>query len=147
MVRSMNDRGFTLIETALVLAIFAIIVYMASLSILNFTSKYRLEKAVGEIRAALNTARAKSILNGSNFRVRFGADCYRIETYDENANIWIPDAVAGIEGASVEANNAPVFTPEGSVTNLATIRVSNSWGGYKLTLAITGRIKTTRLPA
>ena len=147
MVRSMNGRGFTLIETAVVLAIFAIIIYMASLSILNLASKYRLEKAVGEIRSALNTARAKSILNGCNFRVRFGADFYRIETYDENANIWVPDDEAGIEGATVEANNAPVFTPEGSVTNLATIRVSNGWGGYKLTLAITGRIKTTRLSA
>ncbi|MCX6566653.1 MAG: prepilin-type N-terminal cleavage/methylation domain-containing protein [Candidatus Aminicenantes bacterium] len=147
MVRSMTGRGFTLIETALVLAIFAIIIYMAAFSFLNLASKYRLEKAVGEVRAALNTARAKSILNGCNFRVRFGADCYRIENYDETANIWIPDTAAGIEGATVEANNTPVFTPEGAVTNLATIRISNGWGGYKLTLAITGRIKTTRLPA
>ncbi len=142
----MTGRGFTLIETVLVLAIFAIIITLASISFLNLASKYRLEIAVGEVRAALNTARAKSILSGDNCRVRFGADFYRLETYDETAHIWIPDTLAGIEGATVEANNTPVFTPEGAVTNLATIRVSNGWGGYKLTLAITGRIRISRLP-
>ena len=143
----MTGRGFTLIEAVLALAILAVIITAASLSFLNLAAKYRLEKAVGEVRTALVSARAKSILNGRRFRVRFGADFYRIETYDENSGLWLPDASAGIEGAAVTANNAPVFTPEGGVTNMAMIKIFNGWGAYKMTLAITGRIKIARLPS
>ena len=136
-----------MIEAVLALAILAVIITAASLSFLNLAAKYRLEKAVGEVRTALVSARAKSILNGRRFRVRFGADFYRIKTYDENSGLWLPDASAGIEGAAVTANNAPVFTPEGGVTNMATIKIFNGWGAYKMTLAITGRIKIARLPS
>lgn len=145
MVRMKPGGGFTLIEIAVVLAVLAVVTAMASLPLMNLTAKYRLEKAVGEVRAALNTARAKSILDGINYRVRFGANRCLVEKYDEVANAWNPDAAAAFEGAAVEANNSPVFTPEGTVTNLATIRVTNRWGGYKMTLAITGRIKIVRL--
>jgi prepilin-type N-terminal cleavage/methylation domain-containing protein len=147
MVRMKAALGFTLIETVLVLAIMAMMISMASFPLMNLAAKYRLDKAVGEVRAALNTARAKSSLDGLNYRVSFGADRCWIEKYDETAMTWSLDAAAAFEGATVEANNNPVFTPEGTVTNLATIRVTNRWGGYKMTLAITGRIKTTRLPA
>lgn len=48
-----------------------------------------------------------------------------------------------LEGVNVEANNSPLFHPEGTVSNLASIYVFNSWGKYRITIAITGRIKTT----
>jgi prepilin-type N-terminal cleavage/methylation domain-containing protein len=147
MERSLTGRGFTLIETVLALSVLAMIIYLASFSLLNLAPKYKLEKAVWEVRAALNTARAKSILEGFNFRVRLRAESYSIEKFDETAKIWRQETSSGFEGVTVEANNSPVFTPEGSVTNLATIRVTNGWGGYKLTLAITGRIKVARLPS
>lgn len=147
MVRLTETRGFTLVEIIVALAILAILISLAYVPLMNLVDKYRLEKAVGEVRAALNTGRAKAILDGLNYRVRFAANRCEIEKYDEDAKAWIIEAAAGFEGAAVEANNNPVFTPEGTVTNLATIRVANRRGGYKLTLAITGRIKIVRLPA
>jgi len=42
---------------------------------------------------------------------------------------------------TLKANNTPVFYPEGTVSNLATILVSNDRGGYRITLAMTGRVK------
>jgi prepilin-type N-terminal cleavage/methylation domain-containing protein len=147
MVRLMDRRGFTLIEIVIVLAILAMAISMASFPLMNLAEKIRLEKAVGEVRAALNTARIKALLDGVNFRVRFAENRFEIEKFDEDAESWTLDTAAGFEGAAVEANNSPIFTPEGTVTNLATIRVVNRWGGYKMTLAITGRIKTIRLPS
>jgi len=147
MARSMTGRGFTLIEAVLAIAILAMMIYLASFSFFNLVPKYKLEKAVWEVRAALNTARARSILDGFNYRVRLRAESYAIEKYDETAKTWRQETSTGLEGVTVEANNNPVFTPEGSVTNLASIRVTNGWGGYKLTLAITGRIKVARLPS
>ena len=146
MERPLTGReGYSLIEAILVLAIAAMTIYLASASLLDLAPKYRLEKAVREVRAALNTARAKSILDGANYRVRLRPESYAIEKFDDAADAWRPDSIHGLEGVTVETNNTPVFTPEGSVTNLATIRILNDWGGYRLTLAITGRVKIARI--
>jgi len=147
MDRPLNGRGFTLIETVLALSLLATLTYLASFSLMGLAAKYHLEKAVWDVRAALSAARARAILDETRFRVRFWPDHVLLERYDEAAGAWRSDASTWIEDAVIEANNAPVFSPEGTVANLATIIVSNSWSGYKLTLAITGRIKTVRLPS
>jgi len=50
-----------------------------------------------------------------------------------------------LEGVRIEANNSPIFHPTGTVTGLATILVSNSRGAYRITLAISGRIKVVKI--
>jgi prepilin-type N-terminal cleavage/methylation domain-containing protein len=145
MVRPLNARGFTLIETVLVLALLAALIYLGSFSLFGLSHKYRLETAVWNVRAALSSARAGSILDGFSYRVRFREDHIFLDRFSEEEGIWLAVSTTWIEGAAIEANNSPVFTPEGTVANLATVKVTNDWGGYKLTLAITGRIKTVRL--
>ncbi len=55
------------------------------------------------------------------------------------------ESAGAVEGVWIQANNTPTFHPAGTVSNFATILVSNSWGTNKITLAITGRIKVTEL--
>lgn len=143
----MKTCGFTLIEAVLAIALLAAMTYLASFSLMGLTDKYELEKAVWEVRAALSTARVKSVLDSLDHRVRFRPDHVFLERFDEETEQWLGLSSSRIEGAVIEANNSPIFTPEGTVTNLATIKVTNGWGGYQLTLAITGRIKTVRRPA
>jgi prepilin-type N-terminal cleavage/methylation domain-containing protein len=138
-------KGFTLLEAALAMAILSMIVYLASTSFLSLIPKYQLEKSVWEIRSALNAARYKSLFEGVSYRVRFSDNGYTVEKYDDTAKKWNVAGRRTLEGATVEANNAPLFTPEGTVSGLATITVSNVRGKYKITLAITGRIKSTRI--
>ncbi len=125
--------------------ILATLVYMAATSFLNLAPKYRLEKAVWELGAALQSAKYKSLFEGTSIRVRIYSGSYALEKYDEKLGIWRLGEKHFLDGVKVEANNTPVFTPDGMTSGMATITVGNSWGKYKITVAITGRIRTTRL--
>jgi prepilin-type N-terminal cleavage/methylation domain-containing protein len=138
--------GFTLIETVVVLALAGGILGLGTGSLLSLVPKYRLESAVWEVRSALNRARWQALHEGVSFRVRFLSAGVTTERYDPESETWRLCRRLPIEGVRVTANNTPVFTALGSVTGLATITAVNNWGGYKLTLAITGRVKTARIP-
>lgn len=140
-----RPRGFTLIEAVFVIALVGALVYAGAGSFLSLAPKYRLESAVWQVRSALNAARYKAVFEGNSVRVRFSPAGVATEKYDPDRKAWLPVSRKSSEGVRIEANNSPVFTGQGTVTGLATITVANEWGAYKLTLAITGRVKTTRV--
>jgi len=140
-----SKRGFTLYEVVISLSIFAIICSIALTSFLNLVPKYKLKKAVWEINSRMNYARYKAIFEGIKVRVRFGSQSYSIEKYEMNQKKWMQETTCFLEGVIIEATNNPIFHPTGTVSNLASITVSNSWGKYKISLAISGRIKTVKL--
>jgi prepilin-type N-terminal cleavage/methylation domain-containing protein len=141
----MKRKGFTLLETVLAMALAAFFAYAGSISFNRLVPKFHLQRAVWEIESSLNQARFKSIWRGAPVRVRFEDSAYRLEFYDSAAKTWRLDRAGRLEGVTVEANNSPSFYPEGTVSNLATISVSNSRGAYKITIAISGRIKAARV--
>ena len=136
-----KTKGFSLIEVLICLFIFSIMVGLSSTSFLSLSPKYKLQKAAWEIRSRLNFARYKAVFEGEKVRVSIDSTRYKIEQYDENQNLWVLKLESILEGVSVNANNSPLFHPGGTVSNLASIYVTNSWGQYKITIAITGRIK------
>jgi prepilin-type N-terminal cleavage/methylation domain-containing protein len=138
-------KGFTLIEAVLAVALLAVLVYLGSVSFLELVPKYRLEKAVWDIRSALNAARYKALFEGASYRLRFAPAAFTLDKFDDGKNAWVMAERHSSEGVTFESNNSPVFTPEGTVTGLATIFIKNGWGTYKITIAITGRIKSARV--
>lgn len=143
----MNRRrpaGQTLIETVLVLALAGFVVQAGAFSWKRLEPKYRLQSAVWEVRTCLNEARFKSIWIGQPARVRFVSHGYRLEIYEEGTKSWRLQRAGVVDGAEIQANNAPTFYPQGTVANLASIIVSNSRGSYKITIAISGRIKAVK---
>lgn len=139
-------KGFTLLELLVLFSIFAIVLGLASISSLNSSDKYRLQKAVWEVHAKLNYARFKAIFDGTKSRVIFNQTGYTIEKFDQDMGDWKFDVGNVLEGVHVQANNNPMFHPQGTVSNLVSIILSNSWGSYKITLAISGRIKIVKQP-
>jgi prepilin-type N-terminal cleavage/methylation domain-containing protein len=137
--------GFTLLEAVLVLALVSILVLAGAASVSRSAARFELERAVWEIKMRLNQARIRSIWEGAPTRLRIDRAGFSLETYDEDTKTWKPTESGLWEGVAVEANNTPVYHPTGSVTGMATILVSNARGAYKITLAITGRIKATKL--
>jgi hypothetical protein len=143
--RKRQIKGTTLIEVALVIFILAVLAVIASFSFIDLSPKYQLKKAVWEINSQMNYARFKAIFYETPFRIKFDSSGYKVEKYEASHKIWALDRFGFLESVALRSNNTPTFHPKGTVSNLASIYVSNSWGSYKITLAITGRIKITKL--
>ena len=140
-----HERGATLLETLAGLAVLGILIGLASAELTDRSPKYRLLKTVREIHSRMNHARYKAIYAGTKVRLRLGSASYRLETWDQYNGEWIGGPQRFVEGVRIEANNTPTFHPIGTVSNLCSIHVSNSWGHFKLSLAITGRIKIVQV--
>ena len=137
--------GFSLLETIIFGLILAIIISLFSLGFTTLYPKYKLKRAVWEIYSRLNYARYKAIFRTVKIKVKFDSTGYALQKYDSKRKEWVTNEWGFLDGVSIEATNSPIFHPMGTVSNLASIYLSNTQGRYKITLAITGRIKITQL--
>jgi len=140
----MREKGMTLIEATIVLALISLLILAGAESVSGIAPRYQLQRAVWEVRARLNQARIRSVWEGISVRVRLSSASIALDQYDEEGKTWRTMQTEFLEGVRIEANNSPIFHPTGTVTGLATILVSNSRGAYKITLAISGRIKVVK---
>jgi prepilin-type N-terminal cleavage/methylation domain-containing protein len=136
--------GFTLVETLLALALCALLAAGGLAAVGRLAPKFQLRSAAWVVTSSLNQARFQAILTGETRRVRFAPPGLRLERYDASAGQWVFLRAAALPGVRVQANNAPAFHPQGTVSDLATITLTNSQGGYRITVAITGRIRAVR---
>jgi Tfp pilus assembly protein FimT len=141
----MKEKGFSLVETVLAITLAGFLIYGGSVSFKQLVPRFQLQTGLWEIQSSLNQARFKAAWRGRRYRVRFEGPACALEAYDEGSGTWRLDRLARFEGVEVTANNSPTFYPEGTVSDLATISVSNSRGAYKITVAISGRIKTVKV--
>jgi prepilin-type N-terminal cleavage/methylation domain-containing protein len=139
-----RGAGFTLVEVVLALALAGLFALGGGAVVNRLVPKFRLRSGTWEVTAGLNQARFKAILSGSSVRVRFAASGFAFERYDEEAGSWRASRTVFLPGVAVRANNAPVFHPQGTVSDMASITISNAQGIYRITVAITGRIRTVR---
>ena len=93
----------------------------------------------------MNYARYKAIYKGMKYKVSFESNSYVLEKFDEHKGEWITEQRSFLDGVRIAANNSPIFHPRGTVSNLASIIITNSHGQYKISLAISGRIKVTEM--
>jgi prepilin-type N-terminal cleavage/methylation domain-containing protein len=143
----MNKRtcGFSLIEVVISIAILGLFIALLSHSFTNQAPKYQLKKATWEIYSRLNYARYKAIYRGMKYKVNFEANSYVLEKFDDPKGEWRTEQRSFLEGVTITANNSPIFHPRGTVSNMASITVENSRGKYKISIAISGRIKVTEM--
>jgi len=141
----MDKKGFTLVEAVIILALVSLLILAGTGSISGLAPRYQLQRAVWEVRSRLNQARIRSVWEGVSVRVRLGSGAIALEQFDEEGKTWRALQTEFLEGVRIEANNSPIFHPAGTVTGLATILVSNSRGAYRITLAISGRIKVVKI--
>ncbi len=139
-----GGRGFTVIEVLVALSIGALLLSGAAAAVGRLGPKLRLRSGTWLVTSALNQARVQAILTGEARRVRFERPGLLHERFEGTSGEWVVTQAVALPGVAVRANNAPVFHPQGTVSDLATISVSNAAGNYRITVAITGRIRTVR---
>ncbi|MBN2245585.1 MAG: prepilin-type N-terminal cleavage/methylation domain-containing protein [Candidatus Aminicenantes bacterium] len=137
--------GFSLIEILVVMFILTVVLFLLSSSIFSKSSRHYLDKSAYEVYARMNQARYKAIFAGTKVRVVFSSHSCSSEIFQKNDNTWKLHQRTFLEHASIDANNSPIFHPIGTVSNLASIYIRNDSGAYKITLAISGRIKLVKL--
>lgn len=137
-------RGFTLIEVVAVLAIAGCLAYGGAAALGRLGARLDLRSGIWQVTSGLHQARFRAILSGEPVRVRFTTSGFVLERYDRGADSWRAARAVLLPRVVVQANNAPVFHPGGTVSGLATITVSNAQGSYRITVAITGRVRTVR---
>jgi Tfp pilus assembly protein FimT len=139
------DRGYSLLEAVVGLALIFLVIYSASNAFLGNGPTHRLNKAAWEVQTRLSYARHKAVFEGRPFRVRFQPAGYVIEEFDPATKSWRPEVNGACEGVIIKANNSPTFYPAGTVSDMATITISNRAGSCRITLAISGRVRVVRL--
>ncbi|MGB9893323.1 MAG: GspH/FimT family pseudopilin [Candidatus Saccharicenans sp.] len=137
-------KGYSLLETTLTLSVVAVLMLIGSSFRIN-NGRHQLEVAVRKIYSNLSLARFRSIQRQLPIRVSFNENFCELAEYDSQQSLWITRNRELLEGVKITANNFPVFYPQGTVSNLATIKVLNANGTYQITVAITGRIKASKL--
>ena len=137
-------NGFALVEAVLALALAGLFAFGIAYSVGRLAPKLDLQSGVWEVTSGLNQARFRAILSGAPVRVRFASPGLIFERYDEAAGSWRAARAVILPGVRVKANNSPIFHPQGTVSGLASITIWNARGAYRITVAITGRIRTVR---
>ena len=135
--------GYSLLEAVISMSIVLAIVFIGS-SLRPDARKHQLQTAVNQIYSSLSLARFRAIHRQVPVKVSFHENFCELSEFDSQKSFWVIRSRRFLEGVEITSNNEPIFYPQGTVSNLASIKVSNDRGLYLITIAITGRLKISQ---
>jgi prepilin-type N-terminal cleavage/methylation domain-containing protein len=156
-----NDRGFTLIELAIVIAIIGILSSIAVPVYHAWFPKYRLKKAVMDLRANMNATKLEAIKNNGEWAIFFdtSSNSYHICSDDGANNIW--DGPSGDDTVETSINlstygsgirysgvsGGPLVFGNRGLANAVIVNMTNKTGSasFRVQTSLSGGIILDRL--
>lgn len=145
-----NQRGFTLIESLIVMAVIGVLASVAIPTYLHHMPKFRLNGAARQVMSDLLAARRQALSQHHKVQVIFAHDqSYTIwtDTNDNGKTDSGETKTKDIQAyhVTLTSNNTPTFYPRGLVINLPTITLKYANNTKKLkkciSISIAGRLK------
>jgi type II secretion system protein H len=147
----MRERGFTITELMIVIAIMGGVTAVATPSISRWLTSIRLESATRELASTLQLARVKAITQNTSIRINFDTTVHTYQMQQRNAadlTAWnnidkAKTLPAGIRFGSVTGNPVTFQSGRGSILpgSNSTITLQNIQGKTNAVLvAQTGRV-------
>jgi len=144
----MNQKGITLIELIVVMAIIAIGAALTTPNISGWLPTYRLRSATRDVVSIMRVAQLKAVSNNTSYRVTFNTvnDSYVLE-YQDTGGGWVTEGETqslptGVKFNTTFAGNITTFLPNSTATD-GNVTLNNNKGTNKRIrlLGLTGRIR------
>lgn len=145
------DKGFTLVELLIVVALMAVIAAIAVPSITKTLPHQRLNRAARDILSELNAARLKAITSNNKYKVVFTLNAYpALDTYRMYAYVtgaWTLETTrttvtmpAGIDITAPTSTFEIIYNSNGTATatNICLSNLSDSAGTDKASITFEG---------
>jgi prepilin-type N-terminal cleavage/methylation domain-containing protein len=154
MMRIEEERGFTLNELVIVVAIIGILSTMAIPSFQGYMAKNRLKGAARMVFSDLMAAKMKAVTLNQKVKVSFGGQIYRIwndadsdGTVAENEGDNLQrDIHIEYYDVTLTASANPIFHPRGTAALGGTVKVTNPLGSKYVIVALNGRVRISDTP-
>lgn len=145
-VKGRSQCGYTLLEILVSSSIALLCAAIGYPMLAGIQLRHAASVSSSLVSSDLLALRYHAVAEGVHYRMRMEDDSsYLLEK--QLRGTWIPVRRRKLEGpVTIESNSSPVFTPTGSVTNMATIYVEAGGARVrKISLSIMGRVKVERL--
>lgn len=116
-----GNRGFTIIELMVTIAVLAIIALMAAPSMSDFIEKQRLNSSERELVNAISQTRSQSVFNRSDLLLALNRSSATATTINwtpkNNSTLTVNSIADGVVGGSIAVNTI-TFTSTGQISSL-----------------------------
>jgi prepilin-type N-terminal cleavage/methylation domain-containing protein len=139
-----ENRGLTVLELLISMAIFSILITMGFTGFKSFQNRSQVTNSIRTVTSALNTARYQAIEENRSIKVFQAGSRFllkiKINKKWETIKTFNLD-----EEVEVYMNASPVFHATGYVSPLCSITIKSEKYSYKISISIAGRIKVIKL--
>ena len=144
----MNQKGITLIELVVVMAIIAIGAALTTPNIGGWLPSYRLRSATRDVVSIMRVAQIKAVSNNTQYQAVFnpGNSTYVLQYRDTGGN-WVDEGSTltlptGVNFVTTLVGDTATFSPNSTATD-GNVTLNNTKGATKTVrlLGLTGRIK------